>query len=34
MHVTVYEPRRPGVILTIGEFAIDTGALLRIVTGH
>lgn len=31
VHVTVYEPRRPGTILVIGEFEIASGAFVRIV---
>lgn len=31
VYVTVYEPRRPGDILVVGEFEIASGAFVRIV---
>lgn len=31
VHVTVYEPGRPGAILVIGEFQIASGTFVRIV---
>ena len=31
VHVTVYEPGRPGTILVVGEFEIASGAFVRIV---
>jgi hypothetical protein len=29
VHVTVYDERRPGAILAIGEFRIGSGVLAR-----
>ena len=34
VHVTVYEPQRPGVVMVVGEFAIASGAFLRVVVGR
>lgn len=34
VHVTVYEPQRPSVVLVVGEFEIGTGAFVRIVLGR
>ena len=31
VHVTVYEPQRPGVVLVVGEFAIASGAFVRVI---
>jgi hypothetical protein len=31
VHVTVYEPRRPGTILVVGEFEIASGAFVRVI---
>lgn len=31
VHVTVYEPRRPGKILVVGQFEIASGAFVRVV---
>lgn len=31
VHVTVYEPGRPGVIRAVGEFQIGSGAFIRVV---
>jgi hypothetical protein len=31
VQVTVFEPRRPGVIRAVGEFNIGSGALIRVV---
>lgn len=31
VHVTVYEPRRPGTVLVVGEFEIASGAFVRVV---
>src|SRR5919106_2810474 len=31
VYVTVYEPRRPGTILMVGEFEIASGAFVRVI---
>lgn len=31
VHVTVYEPARPRHVLAMGEFEIDSGALVRVI---
>jgi hypothetical protein len=31
VHVTVFEPRRPGTVLVVGEFEIASGAFMRVV---
>lgn len=31
VHVTVYEPRRPGVVLVVGEFEIASGVFVRVI---
>jgi hypothetical protein len=31
VHVTVYEPQRPSVVLVVGEFEIASGAFVRVV---
>lgn len=31
VHVTVYEPHHPGTILVVGEFAIGSGAFVRVI---
>lgn len=31
VHVTVYEPQRPHVVLVVGEFAMASGAFIRVV---
>lgn len=31
VHVTVYEPQRPGVVRAVGEFRIGSGTLVRVV---
>jgi hypothetical protein len=33
VYVTVYEPRRPGTILMVGEFEIASGAFVRVILG-
>jgi hypothetical protein len=31
VQITVYEPRRPGKVISIGEFESNSGALLRVL---
>jgi hypothetical protein len=31
VHITVYEPQRPGIVLAVGEFQIGSGALIRVI---
>lgn len=31
VHVDVYDPQRPGVLVAVGEFEISSGAFIRIV---
>lgn len=34
VHVTVFDPQRPGAVLVVGEFNIGSGVFVRVVLGQ